>query len=119
MSLPLEGMGHTSETHELPSLQDLGAPDEEVLYDGDAFAQDDIITLNVGGSIFTTRRQTCLKVPPFACILFIACDIYIPNTSNAEAIHCHWRSRLSSFVVLFCTRMPVLDIGQGASRPQS
>lgn len=43
-------------------VQEAVAVEDDRFYDGESVSQDDIVTLNVGGSLFTTRRHTCLKV---------------------------------------------------------
>ncbi|BDA49469.1 probable BTB/POZ domain-containing adapter for CUL3-mediated RhoA degradation protein at N-terminal half [Coccomyxa sp. Obi] len=54
-------MGFEEQKQESSSMPESAAADEESFFDGDSAAQDEIITLNIGGNLFTTRRQTCLK----------------------------------------------------------
>ncbi|KAK9905022.1 hypothetical protein WJX75_007970 [Coccomyxa subellipsoidea] len=42
-------------------VQEAVAVEDDRFYDGESVSQDDIVTLNVGGSLFTARRHTYLK----------------------------------------------------------
>ncbi len=55
-------MGSEEQKQESLSMPECAAAEEEMFFDGDSIVQDGIITLNIGGSLFTTRRETCLKV---------------------------------------------------------
>lgn len=62
LQLDIASMGTEEQEQESSSMPESAATEEETFFDGDSIAQDEIITLNIGGRLFTTRRQTCLKV---------------------------------------------------------
>ena len=62
LQLEFAKMGIDEQEQESSSMPECAATEEEAFFDGDSLSQDDIITWNIGGRLFTTRRQTCLKV---------------------------------------------------------